>query len=70
MATSRFQQTFGYVLAAVTAIAAVIIVTGFLLPEGVPTQLRVMFGIVLFLLAVYRGVITYIQSRQRRVESD
>ncbi|MBI5645976.1 MAG: hypothetical protein HY962_03515 [Ignavibacteriae bacterium] len=64
MAQSRFHRTFGYSLAVITAATAVVIITGFLLPDGVPSQFRIMFGVVLFLLAGYRAVITYFQSRQ------
>jgi hypothetical protein len=54
----------GYTLSGVTAIAAVIILTGLFLPDGVPMQLRITFGVVLFLLAVYRFVITWVQEKQ------
>ncbi|MBL0175953.1 MAG: hypothetical protein IPP94_11940 [Ignavibacteria bacterium] len=56
----------GYTLSGVTAIAAVIILTGVFLPPSVPAQLRITFGIVLVLLAVYRFVITWVQEKQAR----
>ena len=54
----------GYVTAALTAGAGILLFTGFLLPPSVPVQLRVMFGIVLVLLSVYRIVITRTKQRQ------
>ncbi len=64
MRNTTFHRIFGYALASLSALAAVIVLTGFLLPPGVPSELRIMFGIVLVLLAAYRGIITWTQQKQ------
>ncbi|MDH7515888.1 MAG: hypothetical protein QHI48_08455 [Bacteroidota bacterium] len=57
---------FGYSIASLSAATALIMFTGVLLPPGVPMEMRVMFGIVLALLAVYRSVVTRIRQQQER----
>ena len=60
----------GYAVSAITAFAAVVVLTGILLPPGLPTQLRITFGVILALLAIYRFSITFIQKRQRIQENE
>lgn len=56
----------GYTLSALTAIAALVLLTGMLLPPSVPTQLRFSLGVVLLLLSVYRVLTTWFQDKQQR----
>jgi hypothetical protein len=56
----------GYTLSALTAIAGLIVLTGYFLPDSVPMQLRLSFGIVLLLLSVYRALTTWFNARQHR----
>lgn len=47
-----------YVVASLFIVLGIAILTGYLLKEGVPAQLRVMAGIVLILYGAFRIVIT------------
>jgi len=54
----------GYVMSGVMGIAGILVLSGVLMTEGVTTQIRVIFGIVLVLYSVYRFMITRARSRQ------
>jgi hypothetical protein len=60
----------GYAVSAITAFAAVVVLTGILLPPGLPMQLRITFGVILALLAIYRFAITFTQKRQRILDNE
>ncbi len=64
MNIARIQEAIGYAVALVTGGAGILVLTGYGIPEGVPTQLRIMFGIVLVLLGGYRASITYARGIQ------
>lgn len=51
-------------MSAVFFFGGLFVIFGLFLPESVPKQVRIMFGIVLMLWGIYRCVITYTKSRQ------
>ena len=64
----KIQEAFGYGIAVITVSAGVLALTGVGIPEYTPGQVRVMFGVVLILLGLYRASITFARSSQRRRE--
>lgn len=60
----------GFLVSGITAATAVIVLTGFLFRTMMPGQLRVTLGVVLFLLAAYRFVMTLTQIKQRRIRNE
>lgn len=51
-------KAFAYSIAALTSICGIIVAGGWFIPSSVPSQLRVMLGVVLILLGIYRFAIT------------
>ena len=66
----NYSVLLGYAVSAITAFAAIVILTGVLLPPGLPKELRIMFGVVLALLAIYRFSITFLQKKQRIIDNE
>ncbi len=58
----------GYVVAVVMGVAGIMILAGYLFSEGVPEKFRLMFGIVIVLMSVYRFVLTRSRALQRQRE--
>ncbi len=55
----------GYTIAAVSFGVGVIFVTGLFMPATIPTQLRIMCGVVFILMSVYRFVATRYKEQER-----
>jgi cytochrome c biogenesis protein CcdA len=68
MNPSKILEAVGYCIAFVSVGAGVLVLTGTFIPETTPSQLRIMFGIVLVLLGCYRASITYVRSAQKKRE--
>ncbi len=51
-------------------VTGVLILAGFMFAEGVPDKFRIMFGIVITLMGVYRFVLTRSRSMQRDREEE
>lgn len=51
-------KTFAYSIAVITTAFGIVVTAGWLIPSTVPDQLRVMLGVVLILLGIYRFAIT------------
>ncbi len=66
----NYSVLLGYAVSLLSGFAAIVILTGFFLPSGLPKELRIMFGVVLALLAIYRFSITFIQKRQRAMDNE
>ena len=63
-----YVSTFvGYGISVVMAAVGVLVLGGLLVREGMPEQLRILFGIVLVLYSVYRFMMT--RARAKRTES-
>ena len=58
MGPSNLNRIIGYSISAVTLAIGILVLSGQFFPEGTPTQLRVVFGIVLILLSIYRAIVT------------
>ena len=54
----------GYTISALMATVGILVLTGVLMTDGMTTQLRVIFGIVLVLYSVYRFLMTRARTRQ------
>ncbi len=57
----------GYSISVVMAVIGVLVLSGLLVREGMPEQLRILFGIVLVLYSLYRFMMT--RARAKRTES-
>ena len=61
-------RAFAYVIAFITSVCGVIVVAGWFLPDSVPSQLRIMLGVVLILLGIYRFAVT--NAKTARTQHD
>jgi len=59
----------GYAVSAVTFVFGIIIVSGISF-QYIPFQMRMIFGVVMILLGVYRFVLTRTKIRQQREEEE
>lgn len=51
-------RLLAYSIAAITAASGIVVAVGWFIPSTVPLQLRVMLGVVLILLGIYRIAVT------------
>ncbi len=54
----------GYTVSAVSLGAGILLLTGWLISARFPDQFRIMFGVVLVLMGIYRFVLTRTKARQ------
>ncbi len=54
----------GYSISVVMAVIGVLVLSGLLVREGMPEQLRILFGIVLVLYSLYRFMMTRARAKQ------
>lgn len=66
MPESKPYLIFGYVVAFVSVSAGILVLTGTFIPDSTPSQLRIMFGVVLVLLGAYRGSITWVRGLREK----
>lgn len=60
----------GYTISALMATVGILVLSGVLMAEGMTTELRVLFGIVLVLYSVYRFMMTRARTQQEDESSD
>ena len=60
----------GYVVSAVSFALGLVAVSGYLLPERIPSQFRYTFGVVLMLMGIYRFVATRTRVMQLKRDRD
>ena len=56
----------GYAMSAVMAIVGILVLSGLLALEGLPTKARLLFGVVLLLYSVYR----FLATRKRAAQAE
>ena len=54
----------GYGMSVVMGVVGILVLSGVLMSQGVSTQIRVIFGLVLVLYSVYRFMMTRARSKQ------
>jgi hypothetical protein len=54
----------GYAMSGIMGIAGILVATGVLMSQGMSSQMRVIFGLVLVLYSVYRFMMTRARTRQ------
>ena len=54
----------GYGMSGVMGVVGILVLSGVLMSQGVSTQIRVIFGLVLVLYSVYRFMMTRARSKQ------
>ncbi len=64
MKVAAVSTIVGYMISALMATVGILVLSGVLMAEGMTTQLRVIFGIVLVLYSVYRFMMTRARKRQ------
>ncbi len=69
LTSSAISKYLGYSVSFITFICGIVIIIGFGL-RNVPTQLRIMFGVVLILWGIYRFVVTRFRTRERDDQED
>jgi len=60
----------GYTISALMATVGILVLSGVLMAEGMTTELRVLFGIVLVLYSVYRFMMTRARTQREDESSD
>ncbi len=61
---SFLSSVVGYGISGVMGVVGVLVLAGLLVKEGMPVQLRILFGLVLVLYSVYRFVMTRARAKQ------
>jgi hypothetical protein len=61
---SLVSSVVGYGMSLVMAAVGVLVLSGVLVKEGMPAQLRILFGVVLVLYSVYRFMMTRARTKQ------
>ncbi len=64
MMAADVSRLFAYAVSLITVSAGIIVVSGFSVSESIPGQFRIIFGVVLVLLGIYRFVITRMRAMQ------
>ena len=64
MKLTNVSTIVGYGMSGVMGVGGILILTGVLMTQGVSTQIRVLFGLVLILYSVYRFMMTRVRSKQ------
>lgn len=62
--TPKFLLIFSYSVSAIVVIAGIGIIAGLLLPPYVPSNFRIITGIVFVLYGIYRSVTLWTKSKQ------
>ena len=57
-------------MAGLMGVVGILVLSGILTPNGMKSQLRVLFGIVLVLYSVYRSMVTRTRSKQREMPDE
>jgi hypothetical protein len=57
-------KIFGYAMSGVMTIFGILVLTGLVVSEGLPSKFRITFGIVLVLFGIYRFAVTRIRASQ------
>jgi len=60
----------GYAIAGLMGVVGILVLSGILMTNGLTSQLRVLFGIVLVLYSVYRFMMTRTRSKQREMPDE
>jgi hypothetical protein len=66
MKSIDFSKYLGYLVAFVSLCAGLVFIFGILLPTTMPSQLRLMVGIVFLLMSIYRFVATKYRIREQQ----
>ena len=61
---SSVSTVVGYGISVVMAVVGILVFSGLLVKEGMPEQLRILFGVVLVLYSVYRFMMTRARAKQ------
>jgi Na+/proline symporter len=61
---SSVSTLVGYGISGFMAVIGVLVLSGLLVKEGMPMQLRILFGLVLVLYSVYRFMMTRTRAKQ------
>lgn len=70
MKVAAVSTIVGYTISALMATVGILVLSGVLMAEGMTTELRVLFGIVLVLYSVYRFMMTRARTQQEDESSD
>jgi len=60
----------GYAIAGLMGVVGILVLSGILMTNGLTSQLRVLFGIVLVLYSVYRFMMTRTRAKQREMPDE
>lgn len=64
MKTIRPSEIVGYTISGAVGIFGILVLTGGVVNEGMPSNVRIAFGVVLVLFGIYRYVVTRMRASQ------
>ncbi|MDP2886733.1 MAG: hypothetical protein Q8P51_17125 [Ignavibacteria bacterium] len=64
MKLSAISTFVGYGISVMMCIVGILVLSGVLVKEGMPVELRMLFGVVLVLYSVYRFMMTRTRAKQ------
>jgi predicted metal-binding membrane protein len=70
MNAAGVSKFLGYSVSAVTTSLGILVLFGLIVTDSIPTQFRIIFGVVLLLMGVYRFVTTKTRTMQTRREDE
>jgi hypothetical protein len=68
MKIDKIMLYVGYTMSAVFALGGIIILSGSVIPDHLPTKFRITLGIVLILYSIYRFITVRMKKRQQDEE--
>lgn len=64
MKAIRPSEIVGYTISGIVGIFGILVLTGGVINEGMPSNVRIAFGVVLVLFGVYRFAVTRLRAKQ------
>ncbi len=59
-------HTVGYITGGIVLAAGLLIISGYVVPSYVPSNFRIISGVVLILYGIYRPAMIYLKSRNEK----
>jgi len=63
---SKIIRAVSYLTASIVLIFGVMLLTGFLMPESIPLDFRIIMGVIVILYGIYRTVIIFVKQRNEK----
>jgi hypothetical protein len=63
-------RTVGYLTGGIVLVAGVLIISGYIVPSYVPSNFRIMAGVVLILYGLYRPAMIFVKSKNAQRDEE